>query len=81
MTLPKGYGRSADTRRGLRPSVRELSSPVVDWKMLKIPVYRGEVVADSTGRPDRKVKNVEIHPWYNYSVLCLSRAYSDTLLP
>ena len=23
---------------------------------------RGEVVADSTGRPDRKVKNVEIHP-------------------
>jgi hypothetical protein len=62
MTLPKGNGRSAYTRRGLRPSAQELSSPVVGWKMLKIPVYRGEVVADSTGRPDRKVKKVEIHP-------------------
>src|ERR671918_427280 len=76
MTLPKGYGRSADTRRGLRPSAQELSSPVVDWKMLKIPVYRGEVVADSTGRPDTKVKNVEIHPieWDARIVLSGGRA-------
>lgn len=61
MTLPKGYGRSADTRKGLRPSSHELSSPVVDWYMLKIPVYIAEVVSDSTGKPDKRVKNVPRH--------------------
>jgi hypothetical protein len=30
--------------------------------MLKIPIYKTELVSDSTGRPDKRVKNVEIHP-------------------
>jgi hypothetical protein len=50
MAMPKGYGRSADVRKGLRPSLLDVSSPVVDWKMLKIPVYRDEVVSDSTNK-------------------------------
>lgn len=76
MTMPKGYGSFEDTRKGLRPSPQEVSSPVVDWKMLKIPVYRAEVVSDSTGKPDKKVKNVEIHPieWDGQIVLSGGRA-------
>ena len=81
MTLPKGYGRSADTKRGLRPSAQELSSPVVDWKMLKIAVYRAEVVSDSTGKPDKKVKNVEIHPIEWDAQIVLSGGHAIATLP
>lgn len=76
MTLPKGYVRSLDIRNGLRPPPQELSNPVVDWNVLKIPVYRAEVVSDSTGRPNKKVKNIEIHPteWDAQIVLSGGRA-------
>lgn len=35
---------------------------MVDWKMLRIPSYRTKIVQDSTDKPDKNVKQVEIHP-------------------
>lgn len=63
------------------PSLIELSRPVVDWKMLKIPIYRAEVVSDSTGRPDKKVRNIEIHPIEWDAQIVLSGGRTIATLP
>jgi hypothetical protein len=34
----------------------------VDHRLLKIPSYNIEVVSDSTGKPDKRVNHVKIHP-------------------
>src|SRR5919202_6912629 len=60
MTLPSGYERPIGTTQSLRP--RGLTRMFVDHRLLKIPSYDIEVVSDSTGKPDKRVNHVEIHP-------------------
>jgi ribosomal protein L40E len=57
MTLPSGYERPTIS---LRP--QGLLRMIIDWRLLKIPIYKIELVSDSFGKPDKRVNVVEIHP-------------------
>jgi hypothetical protein len=60
MTLPTDYERPMGSTISLRPN--GLTRMIVDWRLLKIPFYKIELVSDSFGKPDKRVNLVEIHP-------------------
>jgi hypothetical protein len=60
MTLPRGYEGPIGMTLSLRP--KGLTRMLVDQRLLKIPFCAIEVVSDSTGKPDKRLSQVEIHP-------------------
>jgi hypothetical protein len=60
MTIPSGYERPSGSTQRVRPE--GLLRTIVDWRLLRIPFYKIEVVSYSFGKPDKRVNHAEIHP-------------------
>jgi hypothetical protein len=60
MTIPSGYDRPIGSTQRVRPG--GLLRMIVDWRLLKIPFYKIELVSNSFGKPDKRVNYVEVHP-------------------
>ncbi len=35
---------------------------ILDWRLLRIPFYKIELVSNSFGKPDKRINHAEIHP-------------------
>jgi hypothetical protein len=78
MESSEGYeGPIIGMTLSLRP--KGLTRMIVDQRLLKIPFYKIEVVSDSTGKPDKRVNHVEIHP-VEWDALIITGCHKNTRL-